>query len=676
MASQLTKQISTPEGFFNAIPENVTENIEYRMNLHDALSKDKEMQRAYLELCWSDIRIMFNSAFWVYDTQDERGLRNKPFILWPHQKKVVKNIHESIIEQKDLAIDKSRKEGATEIICKTFAGHFILNPESNFLVGSRKAEYVDKGVEIVNGKLRGLHKTLMHKVCYALVNLPAWMRPAVVKTYMLLQNLENDSVISGEATNENFGAGDRQNAILIDEYGRMDHAMAVNIIDSVHDTSDCLIVNSTHFWGPQHPYNQLLTQRYGKIAISKLPWWENPTKNKGLYISPDYDVIQINDIEHYREICPEVFGRIKFMEPFKLSTIEKENLTTPWIDKLESIRLVADGGDKNEGGWRSPWYDKEEEERRPSDIARNLDMRPRGSGFSVFTPATLHRVEKEFIRPKQFTGDIKVIYKRRKVIAGKLTTGKRAKLLWYSDLVAGRPNQNHNYIVGCDIGLGRGASNSVASIVDVELREEVGKWICPNTPPESFGDVAVALCKWIGGKDKEPLLIWESNGPGLNFEHSVVKHNYPFIYIQRDEKARRKKKKNKRGWTNTKGPDGTKFHLLLDLDDALSEGLKETPKRNFIRVRDINIIREAECYIFNSSGTPMPAKMGEDDETEASSAHGDRIVSLGLCNLGLLYQPKALIEKRATTNKHTVGKRIQERLTTARKEKQDKRFIY
>ena len=668
MDKQLIKDISTPEGFFKAIPENVEENIQYRCNLHDVLSKDRGMQRAYLELCWSDIRIMFNSAFWVYDTQDERGFRNKPFVLWPHQKIVVKNIHDSIIEQKDLAIDKSRKEGATEIICKTFAGHFILNPESNFLVGSRKAEYVDKGVEVVNGKLRGLHKTLMHKVCYALINLPAWMRPAILKTYMLLQNLDNDSAISGEATNENFGAGDRQNAILIDEYGRMDHAMAVNIIDSVHDTSDCVIVNSTHFWGPQHPYNQLLTQRYGKIQVAKLPWWNNPTKNKGLYLSPDYDVVEIEDIDYYREKCPDIFHNISAKEPLVVSKLDKNN--------IGDIHFVADGGDLNEGGFRSPWYDKEESERRPSDVARNLDMRPRGSGFSVFTPAILHRVEKEQTFPKRFEGDIKVIYKQGKVIAGKLTTGKRAKLLWWGDLVAGRPDQTHNYIVGCDIGLGRGASNSVASIVDVELRKEVGKWICPNTPPESFGNVAVALCKWIGGKDKEPLLIWETNGPGLNFEHSIVKNAYPFIYIQRDEKARRKKKKNKRGWTNTKGPDGTKFHLLLDLDAALMEGLKQDPKRDYIRIADINIIREAECYIFNSNGTPMPAKAGEDDETEASSAHGDRIIALGLSNLALSYQPRALIEKRASTNKNTVGRRIKERLATAKKEKLDQRFIY
>jgi len=470
----------------------------------------------------------------------------------------------------------------------------------------------------------------------------------------------------GEATSENFGAGDRQNAILVDEYGRMDHAMAVNIIDSVHDTSECVIVNSTHFWGPQHPYNQLLTQRYGNIEICKLPWWENPTKNKGLYLSPDYDIVKIKDIEYYRKLYPGTFDNIESMAPIVVSK----------LPKLKGLHLVADGGDLNEGGWRSPWYDKEESKRRPSDVARNLDMRPRGSGSSVFTPITLNRIEKEQIRTRRFAGDIKVIYKQGIPVAGKLTQGKREKLLWWGELTAGRPNQNHNYIVGCDIGLGRGASNSVASIVDVDLHEEIGKWICPNTPPEEFGDVVVALCKWIGGKDKQPLLIWEANGPGLNFGDRVVKNGYHFIYIQRDEKAKKKTKKNRRGWTSSKGPDGTKFHLLMDLDAALTEGLKETPKRNFVRVRDINIVREAECYTFNNFGTPAPAKMSEDEETEASSAHGDRIIALGLCNLGLRYQPMALIDKRKSEGANTLGRRIQQRRKRIKKDKKEQRFIY
>jgi len=660
---KLSKQIDTPEGFFAAIPQDLRENLQYRMNLHDKLEKDPGMQKAYLELCWADLRILFNTAFWVFDTQDTKGNRNKPFILWPHQEKAVEKIHQSIIEQKDLAINKSRKEGATEIICKAFAGHFLLDPESNFLVGSRKAEYVDKGVEIVNGAVHGLHKTLMHKICYAIMTLPRWMRPNVVKTYMLLQNLDNGATISGEATNENFGAGDRQNAILIDE-------------DSVHDTSECIIVNSTHFWGPEHPYNQLLTQRYGKIEVCKLPWWENPTKNKGLYMSPKYDVIEIEDIDYYRELCPEVFNNIERREPFVLSKLERDNITEKWADKLSSIKFVADGGDLNDGNWRSPWYDKEESERRPSDVARNLNMTPRGSDVSVFTTSTLRKIEVKTVLPPKYHGDLKVIYKDGKVVAGKFVPGAHKKLLWWGELEKGRPKQDHNYIVGCDISLGRGSSNSVASIVDVNTREEVGKWVDSSTPPESFADAVVALCKWIGGKDKFPLLIWESNGPGLVFGDKVLRNKYPFVYVQRDEKARRKKKKNRYGWVNTKGPDGSKFHLCVSLDAALTEGVSDKPEGKYIITHDINVVNEAEGYVFNSSGTPCVTKSLEDDDTSASATHGDRVIALGLCNLALAYQPAALVEVQKKINKNTIGGRMLQRKRELQKKKLHQRFIF
>ncbi len=658
----IAKSLDTPEGFFNAIPSNVAENIAWRMDFHDRIAKDEGMQKVYKELCWADIKILFNSCFFVYDAEAPTGFRNRPFILWPHQETAVDLIHDSILNQHSMVIDKSRKEGATEIICKTFAGHFLLDSESNFLVGSRKAEFVDKGVEIINGKLIGLHKSLMHKVCYAMTTLPHWLRPSLLKTYMLLQNLDNSSVISGEATNENFGAGDRQKGILVDEFGRIDHNMALDINDSINDTSDCVIFNSTHFHGVEHPYNQLLTQKYGEIPAIIMPWTSNPNKNKGLYLSPDYDVIEVKDIECYRELCPEVFNDIEPMKGFKLGELRRVNKDKPWSKKLEAIKFTADGGDLNEGGWRSLWYDQKCRERRPRDIACNIDRRPKGSGSSVFTNATLHRIEQTTIRPPRFTGD--VIVKRNRegfVVGGHVVPGGVGRLKWWGTLKNGRPDLSHNFIVGGDIGLGRGASNSVLSIVDVNLSEEVGQWICPNTSPEEFADIAVALCIWMGGIKKNTYLIWESNGIGGVFEGRVVKNRYPFLYVRRDETAKRKKRKNKLGWCSTKGPDGTKYRLLMELDVALKEGLNEKPISKHLTIHCEQTIREMEAYLFNNAGTPHPAKVSDDDDSNAGAAHGDRVIALGLCCLALTYQPKAFVEKQKQEKGNSLGNRMKAR---------------
>jgi hypothetical protein len=395
----------------------------------------------------------------------------------------------------------------------------------------------------------------------------------------------------------------------------------------------------------------------------------------GQYISPDYDIIEIKDVEYYRELIPEVFNEIEPMVGFKLSDLRRKHAECPWSKKLEELKFVADKGDANEGGWRSVWYDRQSRTRRPRDIACNLDMRPRGSGSSVFTPTTLRRMEQTCVFKPKFEGDVIVQYDRKhKAVGVKVVYGGVGRLRWWGKLYNGRPDQSHHFIVGGDIGLGRGASNSVLSIVDVNLGEEVGQWCDANTSPENFADVAVALCKWIGGRNKEPYLIWESNGIGGVFEKRVVENQYPFIYVRRDETVKRKKKKNKLGWCNTKGPDGTKFHLFMDLDIALSAGLDKNPKTKHLITHCEETIREMETYLFNNAGTPHPAKAAEDEDGSANAAHGDRVIALGLCCLALTYQPKALVDKQKASNGRSLGQRMRQRKLG--KQKQPKRFIY
>jgi len=656
------KAFDTPETLLQIVPKTLQENIQFRMDFHQLLSSDESMQNIFLEMCFQKPQLYFNLCCFTFDPRKPRGYKNIPFLLRPAQSDVIDALKEHIDYGKDMLIDKSRDEGATELICKLFAFYWRFEPQCQLLMGSRKAEYVDKGVEIVNGRLVGLHKSLLHKICYAFTTLPAWLRPTLLKTYMLLQNLDNSSVVSGEATNENFGAGDRQRGILVDEFGRIDHNMALDINDSVNDTSDCVIFNSTHFHGVEHPYNQLLTQKYGEVPVIIMPWTSNPNKNKGLYLSPDYDVIEIKDIDYYREICPEVFNAIEPMKGFKLAELRRENKDKPWSEKLEAITFTADGGDLNEGGWRSVWYDSKCRTRRPRDIACNIDRRPKGSGASVFTSATMHRIEQSTIRPPSFSGDV-VVKRNREgfVVGGYVVPGGVGRLKWWGKLKNGRPDLSHSFIVGGDIGLGRGASNSVLSIIDVNLSEEVGQWVCPNTSPEEFADIAVAICIWTGGPKKSTYLIWESNGIGGVFEGRVVKNKYPFIYVRRDETAKRKKKKNKLGWCSTKGPEGTKYRLLMELDVALKEGLSKQPISKHLTIHCVHTLREMESYLFNNAGTPHPAKVSDDDDSNASAAHGDRVIALGLCCLALTYQPKAFVEKQKQAKGNSLGNRMKTR---------------
>ena len=78
-------KFETPDDFFQLIPTEPVENIEFRKELHTLLCKDEKWKKVYLEMCWVKPQIMFNSAFFTYNPRKPVGLRNVPFILRPKQ---------------------------------------------------------------------------------------------------------------------------------------------------------------------------------------------------------------------------------------------------------------------------------------------------------------------------------------------------------------------------------------------------------------------------------------------------------------------------------------------------------------------------------------------------------------------------------------------------------------
>jgi len=161
------KDLDTPERFYQAIPTEIGQNIEYRKNLHTALEKDRGMQETYLSLCLADPKIAFNSMFWTANPRLPVGQRNWPFILRkPKQEELVDALTHGISKQHDVGINKSRDEGATEVVSKTFA-LLTLEPETYFVVGSRNKDLVDS---------QGDPYTLFAKIKYAFDTMPTWMK--------------------------------------------------------------------------------------------------------------------------------------------------------------------------------------------------------------------------------------------------------------------------------------------------------------------------------------------------------------------------------------------------------------------------------------------------------------------------------------------------------------------
>ena len=521
----------------------------------------------------------------------------------------------------DLLIDKSRDMGATWITLGAFFLMWLFVPDSHFLVASRKEEYVDR---------RGDHKCLFEKLLYMYERLPDWLKPPMEKTKMHLRNAHNGSCIDGEATSPNLGAGDRRLGVLLDEFARVDPNVALAISETLSDTTDCIIYNSTHT-SMAHPYARL---RYSdRVKHIILPWWERPERAVGLYRSPAINKVICDDLKYYQKKYGGAFNDIKDGEAFNPSNFEIENLFGGGRHGL----FTADGN----GGYRSVWYDKESRRRSSRDLAQNIDMNPIGSGDMLFDAKVLQRIRSEYCKQPDLIGEVRYDMVNGRNVEGYwegdnvknatfMPESGRKRLHWWGELFNGRPEQEHSYTVGCDISLGAGNSNSTVCIYDNNTNEKVGRWVCAMTPPTEFANQVVAICKWVGGGHLGiPYLIWETNGVGGVFTKRIKALGYGHCYVRRKEDSHLRTRGKEIGWYSNQN---TKMDLLIKYREALAlVYLEDTTKTKFITY-DEDAVSEAESYIFISANAVAPASFQSDD-AGARATHGDIVISEALCCL-------------------------------------------
>ncbi len=653
------KIFDTPEGFYEAIPTELSQNIEFRKMLHTFLAKDKVAQKVYLALCISEPKIAFNSMFWCCDPRLPVGARNWPFILRkPSQEICVDTLKWGIETQHDIGINKCRDEGCTEMVTKTFA-LYTLQPDTYFVVGSRKEDLVDA---------KGDPYTLFAKIDFAFKTLPAWMDPvknSITRTDMMIQVGATGSVIRGETTNESFSAGRRATAMFLDEFGRVEPSVAESIEGSVHDVTGCVIYGSTHWYGDNHAFAKALRKSTTKVV--SLPWWDNPNKKAGLYKSPDYDIIEIVDKDYYLKNYPGIFNE-QSEWTFTLSKLERNLLSVGYSGP--SPRFVADACENIPGDVRSPWHDTEEERRRGNrrDFMSNVWASAIGASDAVFDSVILERIKSTSIRRPTVEGEIEFTYgdDGRVNKSRFIPNAGRKRLKWWGPL----PSKDHNYVMGCDIALGTGESNSVAKIFDVNTNEEVGVWACPNTNYDLFADVVRAIALWCGGSTGEAYVVFENNGGhGTNFGRRLVWNGHSYLYTSRAEDAKVKKQKNRYGWNST---PNTKSDMLGQLGVALSEGLKTKPTYSAIIIHDEETLNELRDYVFFDNGD-MGTSSSADMTTGARKRHGDRVIASGLVVIGAKYQNKARVNEAKKRKEGTFSDRLEQQMAEREEERKHQR---
>lgn len=603
------------KGFYSTIPKNVKENIEWRVSLHKMLAIDKQAQQVYLQMCRDYIPLFFDSAAWTYNPWTRF---NFPFILRPAQIPAVEVLDWGIEAGHDIGINKSREEGASEICCKLFAAKTLLYEYVNFIIGSRKKELVDNF---------GDYYTLFAKIDNVFNCLPSWWKeisgydPKNNRKDMLLTIPQNSSSIVGETTNESFSAGSRATALLLDEFGRVDAATATAIEGSVHDVAPCIIYSSTHWLGAGHCFNTCLSK--ATTTVVELLWYDNPTKNQGIYTSPKPGYIQLLDIDYYTKKYPKLFWQYT-----KDSIIEVVELG----ELPHDISFVSDGCKGLPGKYRSPWHDFQELRRKGNkrDFISNIWATPMGSSETPFDHAMLTEIKKRDIREYDFRGEVHFNqYPNGKIDEDSISFVQGyGRLKFWGKLPFGRPEQRHNYIIAIDPSYGLGSANSAITIMDRNTEEQVGSWADPNTKPEELADLVVAMAYWLGGI-RPAYIIWDAGGGcGTMFTNRLLFHRYPYMYTQRREDSKIRKQMQKWGWIGgTKAKDA----MFGELGVALSAGLTDRDENyKSLIIHDKELIDELFDYIFRDKGAGCVVSKKADLSTGALERHGDRVITIGL----------------------------------------------
>lgn len=560
-------------------PKNPVKNAIYRRELLRLCSEDDEFREEAWVKCAQDFVFWCDSFGWTLSSKDHAECPKVPFILYPFQERAARDLI-SAVGKEDRLIEKSRDMGATWIIIAVFVWFFLFRRDYSFLVGSRKAEFVDK---------TGDPKTLFYKLDFLLKNVPPWMfPPSIFKEHRILNHIYNPlngSVIDGESTNENFGAGDRRAAVMLDEF-----ALVVDkgyqILGAVGDVTNCCIYNSTPL-GASGAYYDTRQQmaRETPHRILRFHWSDHPAKRKGLYTSED--------------------GKLKILD---------ESYLFP-----DDYKFILDGR------IRSVSYDTRERRAANRQImAQQWDIDYLQSGWQFFCPIKLEATIAKHARPPLACGELlrDPDWKSPQWLEQK---GGRLKL-WIPVPMDGKiPAEWNDVVIGFDIASGSGgemSSNSVASIARRTTGEKIGEFASNLINPHDFAHYGLALAKFFN----DAFIIYERNGPnGAQFGKVIKDSGYRNIFFPvKETRLDTVVSKEPGWWTDEK----TKPILLGGYAEALWSGEFINPSRE--------ALEECGHYVQNGERIEHSRSLAgaTNDPTAVGESHGDRVVADSLAHRG------------------------------------------
>lgn len=233
-----------------------------------------------LSVCENDPQYFISNFLYTFNPKEEPY--HFRFELFPFQYNLVTTMRKAIDNGEDIFVEKCREMGATYTLLALIFWYWRFVPGSNFLVGSRKEDYVDNR-RGGSSDLSNKEESLFGKLEYFINRLPKELLPNGFNiekhmNYMSLINPENGNVIGGESSNPNFSRGGRQKAILLDEFAFWENATAV--WGATADTTKCRIVLTTPGIGPSKARNLRFGRDGEQIHVETLTYELDPRKDE------------------------------------------------------------------------------------------------------------------------------------------------------------------------------------------------------------------------------------------------------------------------------------------------------------------------------------------------------------------------------------------------------------
>ena len=467
-------------------------------------------------------------------------MHHQPFCTYEFQDLAIKFLIEGIVQGDDRLIEKARDMGVSWIVIGIFVWLW-LNPKggADFLLGSRIEDYVDE---------RGNMRTLFEKVRYLLKRLPKWIMPRGFDwrkhdNFARLVNPESGSSLTGESNNPYFSTGGRYAAVMFDEFAKWkdtDEAAWT----SAGDATPCRIPVSTA-WGARGQFHALVTG--GKIKKLRLDWWKHPLKRCGLYCE-----------------WPK--------------------------DKVVGLKF------------RSPWYDREEARRSPSEMAQEINIDYLGAGNPVFEGKAGRRVLELMKAEKKPEGLFRYDWEKGRLeqLLVEPISLEDVIVLWFV------PMEGDNVVLGVDVAEGKEDGDySVVKGYSTRLKSLMISMF-GRIDEVGLAKVLKALSKWLQKRTKvAPFVAIETIGPGLSTFDLCAENGTDNLWMMPKYDVAREAPSFTKGWRTS---TSSKNVLVSAIREWLLDG------EGWV---DPRCCKEMTTFVRNKSGKAEAAPSAHDDEVIA-----------------------------------------------------------